>query len=304
MTMQSTVQSPDQAPFLDVADPAFSVSSEAVMDARRRSWYARTSYGLAILRYKEVSALLKDRRLTQGSAKWPERNGVHGGPFAEWWSKTLLNLEGEDHHRIRRLLNPAFSPRLIAGLTDRFQALANELVDAFHDRGRCEFIKEFAEPYAARVLAIMLGIPESEWERMSNMSNRLSLALGVTIKENIDTIHDALAGLYAYADELISDRRANPGDDFVTRLVMASRDGDRLSDAELRNAIVLLIFGGMDTTKHQLGLALHTFIQHPDQWQLLAERPELGRAAVEEVMRVKYESRNRTQANFRHHITP
>lgn len=286
MTMQSTVQSPDQAPFLDVADPAFSVSSEAVMEARRRSWYARTSYGLAILRYKEVSALLKDRRLTQGSAKWPERNGVHGGPFAEWWSKTLLNLEGEDHHRIRRLLNPAFSPRLIAGLTDRFQALADELVDAFHDRGRCEFIKEFAEPYAARVLAIMLGIPESEWERMSNMSNRLSLALGVTIKENIDTIHDALAGLYAYADELISDRRANPGDDFVTRLVMASRDGDRLSDAELRNAIVLLIFGGMDTTKHQLGLALHTFIQHPDQWQLLAERPELGRAAVEEVMRV------------------
>src|SRR5690606_42148187 len=110
------------------------------------------------------------------------------------------------------------------------------------DRGRCEFIKEFAEPYAARVLAIMLGIPESEWERMSNMSNRLSLALGVTIKENIDTIHDALAGLYAYADELISDRRANPGDDFVTLLDAASLHGNRFSAAVLRNALAQLIY--------------------------------------------------------------
>jgi cytochrome P450 len=273
-------------PYFDVADPAFSVQSDEVRAARRVGWYARTNYGLAVLRYDEVRTLLKDRRLVQGSAKWPERNGVIGGAFAHWWSDSLLNLEGEDHHRIRRLLNPAFSPKLIERLAPRFQALADELVDTFAEAGRCEFMTQFAEPYAARVLTIMLGIPESEWRTMSAWSNDLGLALAVTIRQDIDTIHAALDGLHGYAGDLIRDRMANPGDDFVSRLVLAHRDDDRLSDAELRNAIVLLIFAAMDTTRNQLGLALHTFLQYPDQWELLAERPDLGRAAVEEIMRV------------------
>jgi cytochrome P450 len=274
-----------EVPYFDVADPSFSVQSDDVRSAREISWYARTNYGLAVLRYDEVSTLLKDRRLIQGSAKWPERNGVTGGAFAHWWSRALLNLEGEDHHRIRRLLNPVFSPKLIERLTPRFQALADELVDAFAEQGRCEFVTQFAEPYAARVLAIMLGIPEAEWRTISAWSSDLGLALAVTIRQDIDRIHAALQGLQGYADDLIRDRMRSPGDDFASRLVLAHRD-DRLSDAELRNAIVLLIFGAMDTTRNQLGLALHTFLRHPDQWELLAERPELGRAAVEEVMRV------------------
>ena len=69
-------------------------------------------------------------------------------------------------------------------------------------------------------------------------------------------------------------------------LVEAHHGEDRLSADELRVALVLLMFGGMDTTRNQLGLAIQTFLDHPDQWRLLAERPELGRQAVEEVMRV------------------
>jgi cytochrome P450 len=273
-------------PYFDVADPAFSVQSAEVRAAREAGWYARTNYGLAVLRYDEVKALLRDRRLVQGSARWSERNGVAGGAFADWWSDALLNLEGEDHHRIRRLLNPAFSPKVIERFVPRFQALADELVDAFAAAGRCEFMAEFAEPYAARVLAIMLGIPESEWRTLSAWSSDLGLALGVRIREDLDKVHAGLEGLQGYADDLIRDRLAAPGDDFVSRLVRAHRDDDRLNDAELRNAIVLLIFGGMDTTRNQLGLALHTFLRYPDQWELLAGRPDLGRAAVEEVMRV------------------
>lgn len=276
----------DDAPFLDLADPTFSVQSQAVRDARERSWYARTSYGLAILRYEEVGKLMKDRRLRQGSAAWPAHNGVEEGSFAHWWSKAILNLEGTDHHRLRRLLNPAFSPKLIAGLVPRFQALANELIDEFHERGHCDFATEFAEPYAARVIAIMLGIPESEWRRIAAWSNDMGLALGVTIKKDLDKIESALEGLYGYADELIADRRSNPGEDFVSRLVLAERDGEKLNHDELRVSLVLLIFGGMDTTRNQLGLAMQTFMRYPDQWELLAERPDLGGAAVEEVMRV------------------
>ncbi|BCT77792.1 cytochrome P450 [Sinomonas cyclohexanicum] len=273
------------APYLDISDPSFAMQSEQLRTAREASWYARTNYGIAVLRYAEVSKLLKSPQLSQGSKKWPDHNGVHGGLFYDWWTKNLLVLEGEDHHRIRRLLNPAFSPKLIKELVPRFQELANELVDAFIDKGEAEFVRDFAEPYATRVLTILLGIPESEWPKIARLASTVGLALGVTFKRDLDKVEAAVAELYEYAEDLIRDRQANPGEDFVSRLVLASRDGDRLSDEELRNALVLLIFGGMDTTRNQLGLAMQSFIRNPQQWELLAQRPDLGGKAVEEVMR-------------------
>jgi cytochrome P450 len=275
----------DASPYFDISNPSFSVASAEVMEARERSWYARTNYGLAILRYDEVSRLLKDRRLKQGSAAWPIHHGVTEGPFVEWWGNGVLNREGEDHARLRRLLNPSFSPRLINELAPRFRALGDELIDAFAADGRCEFMSAFAEPYAARVVTILLGTPEDEWKTIADWSNDVGLALGVTVKQDLPRVEAALQGLFGYADELVADRRRSPREDFVTHMVHARDHEDRLSDVELRDAIALLIFGGMDTTRNQLGLALTTFMEHPDQWRLLAEQPELGPRAVEEVMR-------------------
>lgn len=277
----------DSVPSFDVTDPAFSITSDEVHEAREKSWYATTPYGLAVLRYEQVNRLIKHPKLRQGSAAWPAHNGVTEGPFAEWFASWILNKEGEEHHRLRRLMNPAFSPKLIGSLVPRFQALANELIDNFAEPDRCEFVSEFAEPYAARVIAIMLGLPEEEWKVISTESATIGLALGVTLREDLPKIEAAVQRLYEYSDELIADRRANPRDDFMTTLVNASRPDDgRLSDKELRDAILLLIFGGFDTTRNQLGLAMQTFMKHPDQWRLLGERPDLGGKAVEEVMRV------------------
>jgi cytochrome P450 len=279
-----TASAPD-VPYFDLSDPTFSVRSPGLRAAQERSWYARTNYGLAVLRYDEVGRLLRDRRLRQGSRNWPALNGV-AGPWARWWRSAVLNLEGADHLRLRRLLTPAFSPGLITGLVPRFQALGTELIDAFVDDGRCEFVSQFAEPYATRVIAIMLGLPESEWRSIADWSSALGLALGVGLKQRLPEIEAALEGLYGYADELIADRRRAPRDDFMSRLVEAHADADRLTEDELRVQTVLMIFGGVDTTRSQLGLAMQTFIEHPGQWELLARRPELGSAAVEEVMRV------------------
>lgn len=275
-----------ETPYFDISDELFSVSSPEVMSAREESWCVETNYGLAVLRHQEVSDLLKDRRLIQGSAAWPAHNGVTSGPFVDWWRDTVLNLEGDEHARMRRLLSPAFAPPVIRALLPRFHALAGELVDAFAGEGRCEFMSQFAEPYAARVTAMMLGLPEAEWKRIADASTTLGLALGVGIREHLERVEAALAELFVYAESVIADRRRNPRDDFATRLVEPSQDADRLSDRELRDSIALLILGGIDTTRMQLGLALKTFIEHPDQWELLAARPELASKAVDEVMRV------------------
>ena len=109
---------------------------------------------------------------------------------------------------------------------------------------------------------------------------------GCHLQQELPRIEAALESLFAYAEQLIADRQAHPKDDFVTRLVQAQRDDDRMTHQELLDSLALLIFGGFDTTRNQLGLAIKTFLDHPDQWKLLAEHPELGGTAVEEVMRV------------------
>ncbi len=281
-------RTPDPAaPFFDVADPAFSVTSAEVRRAREAGWYARTSYGLAVLRYDQVSRLIRHPALRQGSRLWPAHHGITSGPFADWWASWVLNLEDEAHHRMRRLLSPAFSRRIVEALRPRFGDLAGELADSFTGTGRCEFMADFAEPYAARVIAILLGIAEDEWRTIAAESATVGLAMGVRIREHLPRIEAALAALYDYADTVIAARQRDPRDDLVTSLVKSQADEGGLTTAELRDALVLLIFGGFDTTRNQLGLAMQVFLEHTGQWRLLGERPELGAAAVEEVMRVR-----------------
>lgn len=277
----------DLVPHFDVSDPEFSLTSAEVHDARERSWYATTPYGIAVLRYAEMNKLLKSRQLRQGSIAWPAHNGVTEGPFARWWASWLLNKEGEEHRRLRRLMTPAFTQQLIAGQVPRFQALAGELVDAFAEPDRCEFMTEFAEPYSARVTAIMLGTPEEDWRILAKEATTIGLAMAVTLKDDLPEIEAALGRLYDYCDAQIADRRANPREDFVTAFVNAADPDDgRLSDEELRDGLTMLIFAAFDTTRNQLGLAMQTFLANPDQWRLLAQRPDLGGKAVEEIMRL------------------
>lgn len=271
--------------FLDLADPAFDVTGPAVTDAREESFWARTSYGYAVLRHAEVTALLKDRRFRQGNARWPAQNGVHSGMFSDWWHKVLLSLEGEEHLRVRRLLNPAFKQSAIAPMVPGFVELAHELADTFSERGSVEFIAEFAEPYASRVLCRLIGLPESEWEQVAHWADDLGKCFGVRIKEDLPRIESALDGLYGYCEAVVRDRTAHPRDDLVSELVRQQQAG-RLSAEELAVSLVFLVFAGMETTRNQLGLALQTLLAHPDQWRLLGARPDLGRNAVEEVMRV------------------
>ncbi|WP_313356710.1 cytochrome P450 [Microbacterium sp.] len=280
------------APFLDLADTSFDVNSDVVHDARDDSWYAETPYGWAVLRYDEGTALLKDRRFQQGNARWPAQNGIHEGPWQQWWTETLLSIEGTDHLRMRRLLGPAFRNKTIEAMRPQFQALANELIDAFAARGTVEFVSEFAEPYSSRILCMLLGLPDDEWPQVAHWADDLGKSFGINVRHDLPRIEAALEGLTGYIEKVVDDRLEHPRDDLVTTLVQAHAAGAEVPDEkpltrrELSVALVFLAFAGMETTRNQLGLALQTFLAHPEQWRLLAERPELGGVAVEEVMRV------------------
>ena len=217
-------------PHFNVSDPAFSVRSDEVMAAREQHWYATTNLGIAVLRYEEGAALLKDRRLRQGSGRWPAHYGITEGPLAEWWADMMLSQEGEDHARLRRLANPAFAPRLLEAMTPAFTALANELIDGFSELGHCEYMSQFAEPYAARVITTLLGMETSQWQEVARLSAEFGYAFSVQIADELPRINAALDGLVQMSAELIERKKSDDSGDFMSTLVAAQVDGDKLSE--------------------------------------------------------------------------
>lgn len=273
-------------PYLDLSAEDFTATGPEIRAAREKGWCARTNFGLAVLRAAEIRDLLRDPRLRQGLYAWPAQNGITDGLLDHFWRTMVSSVEGEDHKRLRRLVSPAFGPRLMEELAPRFRSIANELVDDFGEDGECEFVSAFATPYAAHALIMTLGLDHADASEVSGWAMDIAPAFGINIATERDRIEAALHRLYKYTDGLIEQRRGSPKDDAVSRLVMAHEEGDKLSDDELQTTIATLIFAGMDTTRNQVALAVRLFCNHPDQWQALAQAPELATNAVEEVMRV------------------
>jgi cytochrome P450 len=273
--------------FFDLFDLAFQPAAPEVYAAREACWYARTPLGYAVLRYDEVAALLRDRRLRQGGVESLAAQGITAGPLADWMRMVILNIEGEQHARLRHLVSKAFTPRAVDALRPAMRAVAHELIDDFAAHGECEFMAAFADPYPSRIICALLGIPRERYAQFHGWATDFGLAFSYTVAEHLACIEAALQGLYACVDDLLAERRAAPGPDLVSALIAAEESGDQLSDAELRVLVTALVFAGQDTTRNQLGCALATFLEHPAQWALLAEAPALAARAVEEIMRVR-----------------
>jgi cytochrome P450 len=173
----------EDLPFLDILSPDFEYDSPSVKAARDESWLARTPIGFAVLRYDEVSAILKDGRLHQGSAAILAMRGVTDGPLVDWWKHTLLNIDGAEHTRQRRLVAKAFTPPAVERLRPYFRATAERLIDGFGPDGRCEFVSAFSEPYPLEGICEMLGIPAERRQRFYGWAaGRSSAARAVRVR--------------------------------------------------------------------------------------------------------------------------
>ena len=287
-TDPQTDRGPDHAvTFLDLLDSTFQPDAPQVLAARAACWYARTPLGYAVLRYDEVAALLRDRRLRQGSVEALTAQGLTEGLLVDWMRMSLLNLEEEPHGRLRRLVSQAFTPRAVDALRPVMRAVAHELIDDFAARGACEFMAAFADPYPSRIIGALLGIPRERYAEFHGWATDLGLLFSYAVAEHRARIEAALLGLSACVDDLLAARRAASGPDLISALIAAEEAGDQLSDTELRVLVTGLVFAGQDTTRNQLGCAMATFLAHPEQWARLAEAPTLAARAVEEVMRVR-----------------
>jgi cytochrome P450 len=288
-SMPATASSvdPQQAvAMLDFFDSAFHHHNPAVAAAREAHWYARTPIGFAVLRYAEAAELLRDSRLKQGGVEFLSAQGITTGRAADWMRGLLLCVEGADHNRLRRLVSKAFTPRAVDSLRPSVRRLIHELIDEFAESGEFEFMSAFANRLPALVISEMLGVPPTLHAPCHRAVADLGLVFSWHVATRLTEIDSAIAQLDAIIDTLVADRRRHPRDDLISELVAAEDAGDSLTDHELRHMISTLLFASQDTTRNQLGLAMATFTEHPDQWALLARATELGPRAAEEAIRV------------------
>jgi cytochrome P450 len=242
-----------------------------------------------VTRHEDVVAvLLDDERfvrdpalaLTPEQLEWASSRMPESFQFIE---QHMLNKDGEDHRRLRRLVTKAFTPRMVEQLRPRIQQIADELIDAVEARGEMELVEEFAFPLPITVIAELLGIPAADRDRFRAWSNAIvTPALG---PEALAEFGERITDFVAYLHDLFERRRAQPGDDLVSALLQVRDGGDALSEQELFSMVILLIVAGHETTVSLLGNAVLALLEHPEQCALLERDPALIGNAIEELVR-------------------
>ena len=275
-------------PVVDYTDPELRGERyhDTMLALRDRGWLATGPLAYFVLDREAATFFLRSKSAGFPGLKIAELFGVEDGPLYEEMRRNIINIDGEDHGRLRRLVNPAFTPKAAERWRPAMRGFLEELWSGVADSGRCEVVADFAKPYPAMTIAAVLGAPLEDAPRLHHWSNWIQRQFDAPslISERAE-IEQAVVELYAYLDELLARRRETPGDDLISTLIAAEQEGDRLSDVELVNLVLDVLIGGVDTTQSQLAHGLRLFAEHPDQWELLAERPELAPAAVEEIVR-------------------
>ncbi len=257
----------------------------ALLALSKESWIAKGVFAYPIFKYEDCVAILRDKRWHSAAALAAEAFGVNDPRLKERRRESILSAEGEVHTRLRRLVAPSFSPRAADRLRPFMREVMNLLIDPVAKNGKCDLATDICDPYPIPIICELLGAPKKDWQLFSRWAEDVLRIFNATASEELDIIFKAQDELGEYTRQLIADRRSRPADDLITSLIAAEEAGDKLDEAELEMMVEAVIVGGTDTTRNQLGCSIALFAEHPEQWKLLAEQPELAGKAVEETMR-------------------
>jgi cytochrome P450 len=279
-----------ELPMFDHTDPA--LRGEHYRDAMAAveghdGWLAANPFGFTVLDREAGEFFLRTKDAVFPGLTIAQLFGIEDGPLHQEVVKNIININGEDHRRLRNLINPALTPRAVDRYRPAMRQFLEQLLAAVPDHGGCEFISAFAKPFPSLVIAEVMGAPLQDAWRLHHWSNWIQRQFDAqSLIAERQLIEQAVAEFYEYEDELIRHRRESPSDDLISALIHAEQAGDRLSDDELRNLVLNILVGGVDTSQSQLAHAVRLLAEHPEQWQQLRADPRgLALAAVEEALR-------------------
>ena len=190
------------------------------------------------------------------------------------------------HTLLRGLVTRGFTPRVVTELRPRIQTIVDELVEDMLEAGSVDFVRDFADPLPARIIAELLGVPADDRDHFKRWSDGL-VVLFDPIKTPDSEAHafECAREMKSYLHELFARRRERPGDDLVSALVELERNADSLEEIELFAMCMLLLVAGHETTTNLLGNGLYALLENPDQLARLRQDPGLVRSGVEELLR-------------------
>lgn len=197
---------------------------------------------------------------------------------------TIVMMDRPKHTVFRRLVNQMFTPRSVTRLEPAIRAFVRDRVAGIAEEGEADFVEVIAGPLPGLVVAIYLGVPETDRERFGQWSSAI-----VQANAGGDILHgaaDAVGDLYAYFTALIERRRSEPGDDMLSTLLAAEIDGRPVSVEEILGFCFVMIAGGNDTAAGLLGGSAALLTAFPDQRRRLLDDPDLVIRGVEELLRM------------------
>ena len=280
--------------FLNNPYPAY----QALRAAGPLHWNEEFCGGAWLLtNYADVASVLRDPRFSvRRAGGWANTSGPEAltelREFKRIFSRSLLFVDAPRHTRLRQAMNAGFKPAALQSLAPRIQSIVDRLLNdviasADEDMATFDFMKCFARPLPALVIAEMLGIDSADQAEFVAWSDDIAGFIG-TPTPTMDIARRAQAGLLAmteYFRFLLPQRRQQLGDDLISQLVRAEADGNIITTNELLAQCCTLLFAGHETTRNLLGNGMLALLQHPQQWSALQENQALLPSALRELLR-------------------
>lgn len=205
--------------------------------------------------------------------------------------RMLVNMDPPEHRDYRKLVSSWFTPRAIARLQGRLEAITAELFDELARDGgeqECDFVREVAAMQPLRMITEILGIPREREEFVLRVTNENFGLEDPEFQRSGDTPEERLAFLpeaFAFLDEITQDRRRNPRNDLSTVLAQATIDGRPVPQFELFSLYFLVMVAGHDTTRNAISNGLLALLEHPRELEKLRRNPALIETAADEIVR-------------------
>jgi cytochrome P450 len=255
------------------------------LSVSKESWLAKTMFGYAIIRHKDVNAILKDKRWHNGLTQLIDANPNTSEEYKDKQKKSLILLERENSTRIKRLVTPAFQPASIDKHRENMRKCLLGILDSLTSN-EIDLQKDLFNKYAVMNICELLGAPKEDWELFQYWSESHFKNYNVEFDKNKNQIIKDHKDFNKYTIDLIEKRRKNLTDDLLSDLIRAEDEGNKLTMGELMMLIESILVGGIDTGRSQLGLTTLMLSGMPDLWKKLHKDRDLTAKAVEESIRL------------------
>jgi cytochrome P450 PksS len=254
--------------------------------ARARSKQLLGGEGYMLTRYDDVMLLHSDVRFSSDTMGQNDSWLLDHLPrMFRLLADSMVYKDDPDHARLRRLVNKAFTPRMVQDMSEDIERIVDELLTGIAGHDVVDLVDEFAVPLPLAVISRMLGVSASDRDRFHTLTARFVAGVGGGSPASFIKVVPTARKLLKMIERMADERREVPDNGMISALVAASDEGDKLSRDEVAAMIFLLMLAGHDTTANLIGSATLALLEHPEQAARLRDDGSIAPSAVEELLR-------------------